>query len=70
MSEKIYGLVRHLLSFGAGILVTKGVIDESALTEVVGAVMTMIAFGWSWYNKIKFEGTTPETGGETPPPVK
>lgn len=58
MNEKIYGLIRHILSFGAGVLVTKGVIDESALTEVVGAVMTIIAFGWSYYNKIKFEGNT------------
>lgn len=68
--DKIYGLVRHILSFGAGILVTKGVIDESTITEVVGAVMTMIAFGWSWYNKSTFEGTIPQTGGETPTPNK
>jgi len=69
MSEKVYSVIRHILSFGGGVLITKGVIDEAGLEEVVGAIVTMIAFGWSYYNKIKFEGE-PETGGETPTPVK
>jgi len=57
MSEKVYSVIRHILSFAGGVLITKGIIDEAGLEEVVGSLMTMIAFGWSWYNKTKFEGT-------------
>lgn len=70
MNEKVYSVIRHILSFAGGVLITKGVIDEAGLEEVVGSIMTIVAFGWSYYNKIKFEGETPETGGETPTPVK
>jgi hypothetical protein len=57
MKDKIYGLIRHLLSLGAGVLIMKGVIDENASAELIGAIMTVIAFGWSWYNKETFQGT-------------
>lgn len=41
MDEKIKGLVRHALTVAGTVLVTKGVIDEAMLTEVVGAVITL-----------------------------
>ena len=45
MNEKIYGLIRHILSFGAGVLVTKGVIDEKV-------VDIFKKWGFSWGGEI------------------
>lgn len=58
MNDKVYGVIRHILTFAGGVLITKGVLDEAGLEEVVGSIMTIIGFGWSYYNKIKFEGNT------------
>ena len=60
MNEKVYSVIRHILTFAGGVLITKGVIDEAGLEEVVGSIMTIIGFGWSYYNKIKFEGSNTE----------
>lgn len=51
MSEKIKGLLRHVLTFAGGYLVTQGIIDEQTLTEVVGAIITIAGFAWSWIDK-------------------
>lgn len=51
MSEKVKGLLRHVLTFAGTVLVTKGVIDEAMLTEVVGAVITLTSFVLSWIDK-------------------
>ena len=51
MNEKIQGLFRHILTFGAGILVTKGIIDEDIVLDLVGAVMTLTGFVWSFLSK-------------------
>ena len=53
MSEKIEGLLRHILTFLGGYLVTSGVIDESILMEVVGAITTIVGFAWSFISKKK-----------------
>lgn len=55
MSEKIKGLLRHILTFAGSVLVTKGVIDEAMLTEVVGAIITLTGFVLSWLDKIPKE---------------
>lgn len=59
MNEKVYSVIQHILTFGGGVLITKGVIDEAGLEEVVGSIMTIIGFGWAYYNKIKFKGSEP-----------
>jgi hypothetical protein len=51
MSDKISGLLRHILTFVGGYLVTAGIIDEAMLMEVVGAIITIIGFAWSWIGK-------------------
>lgn len=51
--EAIQSIIRHLLTLAAGYLVGQGIIDEGAVMEVVGAVMTLIALGWSFWNKKK-----------------
>ncbi|HEU0310666.1 MAG TPA: hypothetical protein VFR36_05560 [Sphingomicrobium sp.] len=49
--DKVSGLIRHVLTFGAGYLVAKGLIDETMTAEVVGAAMTLIGLVWSWMSK-------------------
>jgi len=51
MNDKIEGLLRHILTFLGGYLVTSGVIDESILMEVVGAITTIVGFVWSFFSK-------------------
>jgi len=55
MNEKIQGLLRHILTFVGGYLVTSGIIDEAILSEVVGAIITITGFVWSWIGKDKEE---------------
>jgi hypothetical protein len=49
--EQILGIVRHGLTFIGGILITKGLIDESTLTEIVGGIITLTGTIWSVINK-------------------
>jgi hypothetical protein len=51
--EQVLGIVRHALTFIGGILLTKGVIDESALSEVIGGVITLTGTIWSIVEKNK-----------------
>ena len=55
MNDKIQGLLRHILTFVGGYLVTSGIIDEAILSEVVGAIITITGFVWSWLGKDKEE---------------
>lgn len=50
-SDQIIGLVRHLLTTAGGILVAKGVIDETSMVTVVGSLATIIGVAWSVYAK-------------------
>ena len=63
--EQILGVVRHLLTFFGGILVTKGLIDETIVTEVIGGISTLIGAIWSFIAK-----TPVSTPVETPKVAK
>lgn len=45
--EQLMGIVRHTLTFVGGILITKGLIDETILTEIIGGVTTLAGAIWS-----------------------
>lgn len=45
--EQVLGVIRHVLTFAGGFLVTKGLVDEGVVMEVVGAVTTIIGSVWS-----------------------
>jgi hypothetical protein len=45
--EQILGIVRHSLTFLGGILITKGIIDEATVTEIIGGVITLTGTIWS-----------------------
>lgn len=49
--EQILGIVRHLLTFFGGILVTKGLVDETFVTELIGGISTVIGAVWSFLHK-------------------
>ena len=49
--DQIAGLVRHLLTTVGGILVAKGVVDETSMVTVVGSLATIIGVAWSIYTK-------------------
>lgn len=51
--EQILGFIRHGLTLFGGIFITNGVLDEAMLGEIVGALMTLIGFGWSFIAKKK-----------------
>jgi len=53
MSENVYSFIRHAITFGSGVLVTKGYLSQEELMEGVGAIMTILALVWSFIEKRK-----------------
>ena len=51
--EKILGILRHTLTFVGGILITKGLIDETLVNEIVGSIITLTGLVWSIVDKTK-----------------
>lgn len=51
MKEKVLGLVRHALTFVGGLVVAKGLLDESLVVEVIGGLMTLVGSIWSISSK-------------------
>lgn len=49
--EQVMGIVRHALTFIGGIVVMKGLVDETVITEVIGGVMTLVGAVWSILDK-------------------
>jgi len=51
--EQGLGILRHALTFIGGILVMKGVIEETTFTEISGAIITLVGGIWSVISKNK-----------------
>jgi len=51
--EKVLGIVRHVLTFVGGILIMKGIVDESTANEVIGGVIALAGTIWSIIAKNK-----------------
>jgi hypothetical protein len=49
--EQVMGIIRHGLTFVGGILLTKGIADEATVTEISGAVLTLVGAIWSVVSK-------------------
>ena len=49
--EQILGIVRHALTFVGGIVVMKGLVDETLVTEIIGGAMTLTGAIWFVINK-------------------
>jgi len=55
MKSAVIALLRHLLTFIGGTLVAKGIIDTATLTEIIGALITLLSVGWMALDKTKGE---------------
>jgi hypothetical protein len=51
--EQLLGIVRHAVTFIGGILVMKGIIDDSIVQEILGGVTTLAGAIWSIVDKNK-----------------
>jgi hypothetical protein len=49
--ETILGIVRHILTTAGGVLVTKGVTDDSNAQAIVGGIIAAIGVIWSIVQK-------------------
>jgi hypothetical protein len=49
--EKTLGIIRHILTFAGGLIVTKGYISESLVEELIGGIVTIIGTIWSIKSK-------------------
>jgi len=53
MQSAVIALLRHLLTFIGGTLVAKGILDSAALTEIIGAIISILSVGWMAVSKYK-----------------
>ena len=51
--EQILGILRHSLTFLGGLLVMKGLVDETLTNEIVGSIVTLAGLVWSVIEKVK-----------------
>ena len=49
--EAILGIIRHCLTFGGGLLVTNGYLDNGDVELAVGAIITIGGIVWSAIDK-------------------
>jgi hypothetical protein len=49
--EQVLGIVRHTLTFIGGIVIARGLVDETLVTEVIGGVLTLTGAIWSIIDK-------------------
>lgn len=53
MQSAVIALLRHLLTFIGGTLVAKGILDATALTEIIGAIISILSVSWMAVSKYK-----------------
>jgi hypothetical protein len=51
--EQVLGIVRHTLTFVGGIVIARGLVDETVVTEIIGGVVTLVGAIWSIVDKNK-----------------
>ncbi len=45
--EQVLGIIRHTMTFVGGILIAKGLTDEGMVSEISGAILTLVGSVWS-----------------------
>jgi formylmethanofuran dehydrogenase subunit C len=50
---QVLGILRHSLTFLGGIVVMKGIVDETTATEIIGGIITLVGTIWSIVDKTK-----------------
>ena len=56
--EQVMGIIRHILTFVGGVVVAKGLVDETLITEIIGGTLTLIGGIWSIISKNKTKEMT------------
>jgi hypothetical protein len=51
MDDKMMGVVRHVLTAVGAVVVYMGWTDDQTWMTVMGSLLTMIPFMWSWMSK-------------------
>lgn len=49
--NQLQGILRHFFTFGGGLLVAKGYIDEGSLQQISGLVISLVGVIWSVASK-------------------
>jgi len=49
--EQVLGIVRHALTFIGGIVIARGLVDETLVTECIGGALTLTGAIWSIIDK-------------------
>jgi hypothetical protein len=49
--EQVLAIVRHTLTFIGGVLIVKGLVDESVAEQIISGVMTLTGLVWSVFDK-------------------
>ena len=49
--EQKMGIIRHILTFAGGVLLSKGLVDESLLADIVASIMVLVGGFWSILDK-------------------
>jgi len=49
--EQVLGIIRHTLTFVGGIVVARGLVDETLVTECIGGILTLTGAIWSIVSK-------------------
>jgi hypothetical protein len=58
-SDQILSLLRTILKFLGGYLVSAGFTNPTGMESIVGGVLAVIAAGWSWYTHASAPITVP-----------
>ncbi len=49
--DQLLGILRHVLTFGGGLIVAKGHVDNATVETVIGALVTLAGSVWSIHTK-------------------
>lgn len=51
--EQVLSILRHSLTFLGGLVVMKGIVDETTATEIVGGIVSLVGLIWGVVDKTK-----------------
>ena len=49
--EQVLGIVRHVLTFAGGIVLTQGLVDQALIDTIIGSSITLVGAIWSIVSK-------------------
>ena len=49
--EQLLGILRHVLTFGGGLIVANGNVDDATMQTIIGAIVSLAGAVWSVHSK-------------------